>query len=176
MRRSPRAVLWAYVVVSVGCTPAAVRTPEPVRYVSADIISVPVASASRRMADTSNRGEPDTLSVKVAGPTAVHEASTVRFTATVTNGTAQRYYYWWFAAACARSAGCNPSFYLPVGEGEGKNEISVSFIAEHRERDLVVQVAELDGRGRMGSSPEFIVAGPATRRSAVVEGPAPDRR
>jgi hypothetical protein len=176
MRRSPRALLWAYVVVSVGCTPSAVQTPEPVRYLSADITPVSVAAARRGVADTSSHGDSDTLSVKVAGPTAVHQASTVRFTAAVTNGTAQRYYYWWFAAACARSAGCNPSFYVPVGEGEGKSEISLSFIAEHQERDLVVQVAELDGRGRTGSSPEFIVAGPARRPGGNGEGLRTDRR
>ena len=176
MRRSPRALLLAYIVVSVGCTPAARPTPEPVRYVSAEVPPVPVAVVIRGVADTANRGDADTLSVRISGPTAVAQASTVRFTATVPNGTAQRYYYRWFAAACARSGGCNPSFYVPVGEGEGKSEISVSFIAEHHERNLVVQVEELDGRGRTGSSPEFIVAGPARRAAMTVEGLRTDRR
>jgi hypothetical protein len=99
--------------------------------------------------------------VTVHGPTAVHQASTVRFTASVANGSAKRYYFWWFAAACANSAGCAPSSYLPMADGEGKDEVSLSFGAELRERDLVVQVAEIDGRGRTGSSPEFIVDGPA---------------
>jgi hypothetical protein len=166
----------AYIVVSVGCVPAARPTPEPVRYVSGDVMPVAVTVVSRSVADTANRGDADTLSVRISGPTAVREASTVRFTATVPNGSAQRYYYRWFAAACARNGGCNPSFYVPVGEGEGKSEISLSFIPEHQERDLVVQVEELDGRGRTGSSPEFIVAGPARRAAVTVEGLRTDRR
>jgi hypothetical protein len=175
MRRSARSVLWAYIVASVGCTPA-MATPEPVRYVSTDPTPVSVAPATRTVTDTAPRGEADTLSVKLSGPTAVHQASTVRFAATVTNGSAQRYYYWWFAAACTQDRGCSPSSYLPVGEGEGKSEISLSFVAEHKERDLVVQVAELDGRGRTGSSPEFIVAGPARRVAVNVEGLRTERR
>jgi hypothetical protein len=103
----------------------------------------------------------DTLTVIVHGPVAVHEASTVRFTATVANGTAQRYYFWWFAAACARSGGCAPSSYVAIAEGEGKSDVSLSFGADHQEKDLVVQVAEIDGRGRTGSSAEFMVEGPA---------------
>ena len=176
MRRSAHALLWAYIVVSVGCTPTATPTPEPVRYLPADLPPVAMAGPRRGGPDTAKPVEAETLSVKITGPTAVHEASTVRFTASVPNGTAQRYYYWWFAAACARAAGCNPSFYVPVGEGEGKNEISLSFIAEHLERDLVVQVAELDGRGRTGSSPEFVIAGPARRPVTNVEGVRSDRR
>ena len=176
MRRSPRAVLWAFIVVSVGCTSTPAPTPEPVRYLPADIAPVANAVPSRGGPDTARPAEADTLSVRISGPTAVHEASLARFTASVPNGTAQRYYYWWFAAACARAAGCNPSFYVPVGEGEGKSEISLSFIAEHLERDLVVQVAELDGRGRTGSSPEFVVAGPARRHGPNVEGLRTDRR
>jgi hypothetical protein len=150
-------------------------TPGPVRYVSNRI--APVAAASRPVVDTTNAGEADTLSVKVTGPTAVYQASSVRFAATITNGTAaQRYYYWWFTATCAQDSGCGSSSYLPVGEGEGKSEISLSFVAVHKERNLVVQVAELDGRGRTGSSPEFIVAGPARRQGVSVEGARTDRR
>ncbi|MFL5607755.1 MAG: hypothetical protein ACJ8AD_14995, partial [Gemmatimonadaceae bacterium] len=114
MRRSARSVLWAYIVTSVGCTPA-MGAPEPVRYVSRDPAPVSVAPATRTVADTTLRGEADTLSVKLTGPTAVHQASTVRFVATVTNGSAQRYYYWWFAAACTEDRGCSSSSYLPVG-------------------------------------------------------------
>ncbi len=176
MRRSPHTVLWAFLVVSVGCTPTATPTPEPVRYLPADIAPAAKAAPTRFGAEMAKPAEADTLSVRISGPTEVHEASSARFTASVPNGTAQRYYYWWFAAACARAAGCNPSFYVPVGEGEGKNEISLSFIAEHLERDLVVQVAELDGRGRTGSSPEFVVAGPARRHGPNVEGLRTDRR
>jgi hypothetical protein len=176
MRRSPRAMLWAYIVVSVGCTPAARPTPEPVRYMLADVPPVAVTVNGRGVTDTARRADVDSLSVRITGPTTVHEASTVRFTATVTTGSAQRYYYWWFAAACARATGCNPSFYVPVGEGEGKSEISLAFIAEHHERDLVVQVAELDGGRRTGSSAEFVVVGPARRLGANVEGLRSARR
>jgi len=52
MRRSPRAVLFAYIVVSVGCVPAARPTPEPVRYVSGDVMPVGVTVVSRGVADT----------------------------------------------------------------------------------------------------------------------------
>jgi hypothetical protein len=173
MRRAPRAVVFASIVVSVGCTPRARPTPGPVRYVSTEVAPGGVAVVLRGVADTTN-SEGDTLSVRITGPTVVSQASTVRFTATVPNGTAQRYYYRWFAAACARNGGCNPSFYVPVGEGEGKSEISLSFIAEHQERNLVVQVEELDGRGRIGSSAEFLVAGPARRAAVTIEGPRAD--
>lgn len=175
MGRSPRAVLWAYIVVSVGCTPAS-QAPEPVRYVSRDIAPVVWVPTSRDVVDTATRAGAESLSVKITGPTAVHQASMVRFVATVTNGTAQRYYYWWFAAGCARAVECSSSSYVPVGEGEGKNEMSLSFVAEHQERDIVVQVMELDGRERSGSSAEFVVAGPARRLGASVEGLRTDRR
>jgi hypothetical protein len=151
MRRSPRSVLWAYVVVTLGCTTNAVHAPEP--RMPADVVSLTAASSSLS----------DSLSVTVHGPAAVRQASTVRFTATVANGTAQRYYFWWFAAACARGAGCAPSSYLAIAEGEGRAEVGLPFGAEHQEKDLVVQVAEIDGRGRTGSSPEFMVEGPARR-------------
>jgi hypothetical protein len=165
MRRSPRAILLAYLVVSVGCAPTAVQTAEPVRYVHS-VVSPPTAansSASSIPSAFPSSSPADSLSVTVSGPATVPQASTVRFTATVANGTAQRYYFWWFAAACTRGADCAPSSYVPVAEGEGKSEVSLPFDADHQEKDLVVQVAEIDGRGRTGSSPEFTVAGPARR-------------
>jgi hypothetical protein len=141
-------------VTAAGCsTPGVVRAPEPALRVPADVVPVTAASSSPS----------DTLSVAVHGPAAVRQASTVRFTATVSNGTAQRYYFWWFAAACAGSGGCAPSSYVAIAEGEGKSDISLSFGVDHQEKDLVVQVAEIDGRGRTGSSPEFMVEGPARR-------------
>jgi hypothetical protein len=176
MQRAPRAVLWAYVVVSVGCTSVASQAPEPVRYVSTDLAPATRVRTSRDVVETAIEVEADSLAVKIMGPTAVQQPSTVRFSATVTNGTAQRYYYWWFAAACARSEGCSPSSYLPVGEGEGKNELTLTFVAEHRERDIVVQVVELDGRERAGSSAEFVVAGPARRPGANVEALRTEQR
>jgi hypothetical protein len=160
MRRSPRPLRWAFMVAAAGCsTPGVVRTPEPAPRVPAAVVAVAAVSP----------GPSDTLSVTVHGPAAVHQASTVRFTVTVANGTAQRYYYWWFAAACARSGGCAPSSYVAVAEGEGKSDISLSFGAEHQEKDLVVQVAEIDGLGRTGSSPEFMVEGPARRLERLTQ-------
>jgi hypothetical protein len=154
MRSSRRSLLWACLVATAGCsTPGVVRAPEPAPRVPADVAPVTAASSSPS----------DTLSVAVHGPVAVHQASTVRFTATVANGSAQRYYFWWFAAVCARSGGCAPTSYVAIAEGEGKSDISLSFGADHQEKDLVVQVAEIDGRGRTGSSPEFMVEGPARR-------------
>jgi hypothetical protein len=172
MRRSLRAVLLAYFVASAGCAPAAVQTAEPVHYIHSVVL--PPAAASSSPSSILSSSPADSLSVIVSGPTTVPQASTVRFTATVSNGTAQRYYYWWFAAACTRGAGCASSSYLPVAEGEGRSEVDLPFEAEHQEKDLVVQAAEIDGRGRTGSSPEYMVAGPARRRggSGNVDGGA----
>lgn len=151
MYRALRPIALAYIVVTAGCTAAATHNlPD-----GAVPDVVPLASASADMADT--------LSVSVQGPAAVREASVVRFTANVANGSARRYYYWWFAAACARSAGCTPTSYVAIAEGEGRSEVNLTFGAEHAEKDLVVQVAEIDGRGRTGSSPEYPVEGPARR-------------
>ncbi len=157
MRHSARAVVWAYILITLGCTPASFQTSQFTSAADAVPDVVPLTAASSDPADT--------LSVSVQGPAAVHEASTARFTATVANGTAHRYYYWWFVAACARGAGCTPTSYVPLDEGEGRNEVTLPFGAEHAEKDLVVQVAELDGGGRTGSSPEFPVEGPARRTS-----------
>jgi hypothetical protein len=151
MRRSPRSLLWAYIVVTIGCTSSPVRTSESEGPAPVVLLSAASSEAA------------DTLSVVVHGPAKVHQASTARYSATVLNGSARRYYYWWFVAACARGAGCSPSSYVALDEGEGRSEVSLPFSAEHAEKDLVVQVAEIDGRGRTGSSPEYPVEGPARR-------------
>jgi hypothetical protein len=104
----------------------------------------------------------DTLSVTVHGPSNVRTPGAASYGATVRNGstTTTRYYYWWFIAACAKRTGCAPTSYQALAEGEGRDTVTVSFSTLSAETDLVVQVAEIDGRGRTGSSTEYIVEGP----------------
>jgi len=45
--------------------------------------------------------------------------------------------------------------------------------AVNAERNLVVQVAELDGAARTGSSPMFVVAGPAQKAPATASSAKP---
>jgi hypothetical protein len=158
MRRASRAALWSYVLVTVGCTPAVVSTPEP--ELAADAVRFSRAGSSER----------DTLSIIVRGPQSVRKPSTVAYTVMVKNGTAHRYYYWWFVASCAKGGGCAPSSYVAFAEGEGQASASVRFGAESAEKDIVVQVAEIDGRGRTGASLEFPVTGPAQRQGGGTDG------
>jgi hypothetical protein len=88
---------------------------------------------------------------------------TGQFTAEVRNGRASRYYYWWFVASCAKGAGCTPSSYRLAAEGEDRTSLDLPFGAQHAEKDIVVQVAEIDGDGLTGSSAQLAVAGPAPR-------------
>lgn len=153
MSRTIRWTLSSYVVVVAACTPARMAPPAE---------EIPVAAfrlVEAAMAPT------DTLSVSVSGPAAVRSTGTARYAATVRNGrtTTTRYYYWWFIAACARGPGCARTSYQALAEGEGRDTVTVSFGMLNAEKDLVVQVAEIDGRGRTGSSTEYVVEGPARR-------------
>jgi hypothetical protein len=165
MRSTVRIALSSCLVVLAGCTsalsggppsagqggvvqqggPARTRAAAPIRFARAR------ATAS------------DTLAVRIQGPSALTAPGTGQFTATVGNGRANRYYYWWFVASCARGAGCTPSSYHLAAEGEGQSSLEVPFGAQHAEKDLVVQVAEIDGDGQTGSSGQFAVTGPALR-------------
>jgi hypothetical protein len=60
--------------------------------------------------------------------------------------------------------GCAPSSYTLVAEGLGRDSVSLLVGIQNAERNLVVQVAELDGSGRTGSSSMFTVSGPASGR------------
>ncbi len=151
MQKMLRWILSSYVVVLGACTPSAVATPEPI--VLAPIVKFGEAGI----------GPEDSLSVAVHGPAAVPSAATVRFTASVANSKARRHYYWWFAASCAKGSGCAPSSYLPLEEGEGRSSVDIAFGKEALEKDVVVQVAEIDGKGRTGSSLEYSVEGPSRR-------------
>ena len=114
----------------------------------------------------------DTLAVQVEGPRAVPTAALVPYRAALMNSAAhRRYYFWWFAANCARRSGCAPTSYVLVAEGEGRDSVTLPVPPGSAERNLVVQVAELEGPHRTGSSPMFSVTGPA-RRSAGGATPA----
>ena len=163
MRSTVRLILSSYVVVVAGCstaisgapggspgvmqqgTPARAMAPAPVRFSRARV------------------GASDTLSVRIQGPAAVKSPGAGQFTAAVENGQGRRYYYWWFVAACAKGSGCVPSSYHLAAEGEDRTTLEVPFGATHAEKDIVVQVAELDGDGQTGSSAQFAVLGPAPR-------------
>jgi hypothetical protein len=158
MSKASRLALWSSIVMATACTPAVVSTPEP--ELSADGIHFSMAGS----------GERDTLSVTVAGPHSVRRPSTAHYTATVENATGRRYYYWWFVAACAKGGGCSPSSYVAFNEGEGRNSASLHFGALSAEKDVIVQVTEIDGKGRTGSSVEFPITGPAQRQGSGDEG------
>ncbi len=123
---------------------------------SVDAVPVRLPHASSAAADT--------LAVVVQGPSEVHSAAASGFRAAVVNGAnGSRYYFWWFAARCARRIGCAPSSYTLIAEGPGRDLVALRISGGDAEKDLVVQVAEMDGTGRTGSSPMFVVAGPAQR-------------
>lgn len=178
MKGTVRLALSSYIAVVVGCAPAfAFQEPgiAPARLVSlsASAMEHPAAPAAIRApthaVSTATVELPhasaaawDTLAVSVRGPAAVSSATTPSYRAAVANGnTGARYYYWWFAANCARRIGCAPSSYSLVAEGLARDSITLPVSATNAERNLVVQVAELDGFGRTGSSPMFVVTGPA---------------
>jgi hypothetical protein len=152
MSRTFRWTLSSYIVVIAACTPArmapsAAMPLDDFRLVEAAMEPV------------------DTLSVSVEGPATIRSAGSARYSATVRNGstTTVRYYYWWFVAACAKGSGCARTSYRALAEGPGRDTVTLSFGNVHAEKDLVVQVAEMDGRGRTGSSTEYVVEGPARR-------------
>lgn len=159
MRSAVGLVVVASYVVVTGCTPSAVPTPGP-QFASVEVVRL----------GTARSGDADTLSVRVDGPAAIRTVSTPRFTASVQNGGARHYYYWWFVATCATRGGCAPSSYVLIGDGQDMTSITVPFGTENAEKDIVVQVAEIDGRGRTGSSVEFPVIGPSQRRGDGSEG------
>lgn len=153
MSRTIRWTLSSYVVVLAACAPARMSPT------SAGALPIQFRLVEAAMAPT------DTLSVQVDGPSVVRTAHSARYTASVRNGrtVTTRYYYWWFIASCAKGTGCAATSYRALAEGEGRDTVTVTFGSQHAEQDLIVQVAEMDGRGRTGSSTEFVVEGPARR-------------
>lgn len=164
MRSKLRPVLFCLVVVS-GCSHATAGIP-PAGY-SGSVVQqggpVRASSAAPIRFGRARASETDTLSVRVAGPSMVKTAGSAQYTATVENGKASRYYYWWFVASCAKGLGCAPSSYHLVSEGEDRTAVGVPFGPMNAEKDIVVQVAEIDGDGQTGSSAQFVVAGPSPR-------------
>jgi hypothetical protein len=153
MSSTLRWTLSSSLMVLAACAPARVAPP------SSQIVLDEFRLVEAAMEPT------DTLSVHVRGPSAVRSPGPARYTATVRNGstTTTRYYYWWFVASCVKRNGCAPTSYQALAEGEGRDTVTVSFSDLSAERDLVVQVAEIDGRGRTGSSTEYLVDGPPRR-------------
>lgn len=187
MKGTVRLALSSYIAVIIGCAPAlALQEPgiAPARLVSLSSTSIerPGHSSGAHVVPAVQREEAvrlprastdaaDTLAVNVLGPAEVRSAAAPSYRAAVANGNdGSRYYYWWFAANCARRIGCAPSSYTLVAEGLGRDSVTLPVGAENAEKNLVVQVAELDGNGRTGSSPMFVVTGPAQR--AVASTPA----
>lgn len=169
MRSTVRVVLWSYVVVVSGCSSALSGSSAPAGQPGTVLQQ---GSAARALAPAPIRfararaTAGDTLSIEVQGPPALKAPGTGQFTAEVRNGRATRYYYWWFVASCAKGAGCTPSSYHLAAEGENRTSIEVPFGAQHAEKDIVVQVAEIDGDGLTGSSAQVAVLGPAPRGPA----------
>lgn len=131
------------------------------------------AVASRVRLPHASSAAAETLAIVVRGPSQLPAAGTAAVRATVGNGANDsRYYYWWFAANCARRVGCAPSSYTLVAEGLGRDSLALPVSATTAERNVVVQVAELDGTHRTGSSPMFVVAGPAQRTGNGVQSAA----
>ena len=169
MRSKVRLVVTSFVVVLAGCSHAGGGTQAPAAY-RGEVVQqggpletapAPVRLGRARISDS------DTLSVQISGPAAVASAGVIQFTAAVQNGSATRHYYWWFVASCAKTAGCAPSSYRLLAEGEGRTAVGVPFADTHAERDIVVQVAEIDGNGQTGSSAQLAVAGPKPARSGA---------
>lgn len=178
-----RLALSSYIVVVVGCAPAlALQQPgiAPARLASLSSVAMegpaspsagrvplhPVAEASIPLPRASSAAA-DTLAVSVRGPSEVRSAFAPSYRASVANaGNGSRYYFWWFAANCARRIGCAPSSYTLVAEGLGRDSVALPVGATNAERNLVVQVAELDGAARTGSSPMFVITGPAQKAPA----------
>ena len=185
MKGKVRLALSSYIAVAVGCAPAfALQEPgiAPARLVAVNAMPVergvtapsPAPSPARAAASTAvrfphaNAAAAETLAVSVSGPAEVRLAGAPSYHASVANGAnGSRYYYWWFAANCARRIGCAPSSYTLVAEGVGRDSVALPVAARNAERNLVVQVAELDGTGRTGSSPMFAITGPASRSSGT---------
>lgn len=142
-----------FVVALAACAPTRTTPPSP----RSSLSEFRFVEAAMRPADT--------LSVSLSGPATVRAPGSVHYAATVRNGrsTTTRYYYWWFVASCARGSGCAPTSYQALAEGEGRDTVTLSFSAVHAEKDLVVQVAEIDGARRTGSSTEYVIEGPARR-------------
>lgn len=182
MKGTIRLALSSYIAVVVGCAPAFALQESgiaPARLVAissvanerpAPSIIAPTSSEplpARVHLPRASSAAAETLAVSVIGPVLVRTAATPSFHASVANGASgSRFYYWWFAANCARRIGCAPSSYSIVAEGLGRDSVTLPMNVTNAERNLVVQVAEVDGTGRTGSSPMFAVDGPA--RSAPV--------
>jgi hypothetical protein len=188
MKGMVRLALSSYIAVVVGCAPAlAFQEPSiaPARLVAVNSLSMerpalPSAAPTHAAASPAVRlprasaAAADTLAVIVAGPTDVRSVGSPSYRAAVASGgSASRYYFWWFAANCARRLGCAPTSYTLVAEGPGRDSVTLPMGAVNAERNLVVQVAELDGAARTGSSPMFVVAGPAQKAPATASSAKP---
>jgi len=189
MKGMLRLALSSYiVVVVVGCTPAFAlqeRAVTPTRVATLSLTSsdrparaeaerapAPAAHASTVRLPHASSAAAETLAVTVRGPSALQSAAAPSYRAAVANGSGSHYYYWWFTATCARRIGCAPSSYALAAEGLDRDSLTLAVGAASAEKNLVVQVAEVDGSGRTGSSPMFVVAGPAQKAPARSPGSA----
>ena len=160
MKGMIRLALSSYIVIVAACTPGAVATPEPEM--------APVQEVQLSVAESAP-GE--TLNVSIRGPAAVRAATTAQYVASASNGaTSSHHYYWWFIASCGKRNGCSPSSYTLLAEGLDQDTVSIRFGAASAEKDLVVQVAEIDGKRRTGSSVEFPIVGPSQRLGGGAAG------
>ena len=172
MKGSIRLALSSYLVVVAGCTPSGLPTPEPAFGPIQQGMAFAAPSARRTVRLSRAESAPaETLSVRVRGPALIGAATSAQFTASVGNGSASaRHYYWWFIASCAKRSGCVPSSYALLAEGIDDSTVTVRFASTSAEKDIVVQVAEVDGTRRTGSSGEFPVMGPSRRLGGGSDG------
>jgi hypothetical protein len=172
MKGRVRLALSSYIVVVAGCTPSSMSNPTPEIGSPIRIEASPEEPQAGMLQLSVARSAPsETLSVRIHGPGEMRSIGTAQFTAAVSNGaSSSRYYYWWFMASCGKRDGCSPTSYVLLAEGLSHTAVSVPFGATSAEKDLVVQVAEIDGRHRTGSSIEFPVMGPVQRLGGAANG------
>jgi hypothetical protein len=183
MKGMLRLALSSYIIIAVvGCTPAFAlqeRAMTPTRLATLSVASsersaraglerapAPAVHPSAVRLPHASSAAAETLAVSVHGPSTLQSAAAPSFRASVGNASGSHYYYWWFAANCARRIGCAPSSYALVAEGVDRDSVALAVGASSAEKNLVVQVAEIDGTGRTGSSPMFVVIGPAQKMAA----------
>jgi hypothetical protein len=194
MKGMIRLALSSYIVVVAGCSRSTAGTPAlesgmtPARLSAFGSMAMPASPSARALPGSpvdrpviseiqvvqlsiAKSAPSETLTVRLHGPGEVRSATTAQFTASVGNGaSSSHYYYWWFIASCGQRNGCSPSSYTLLAEGLDHNAIGVRFDGASAEKDLVVQVAEIDGTRRTGSSVEFPVLGPSQRLGGGAEG------
>jgi hypothetical protein len=111
-----------------------------------------------------SNGAGDTLHVGIGGRTLVQTASTQRYSAGITNGTATSYHYSWFTTDCASN--CDSAAMELFAEGDGLSTVYIPFASTNDWKIITVHVNELNGTGRSGAA-RTEVEGPNVASSGV---------